>query len=73
MDGPTLPRRPAHGLDRLLRGAWERGAVLCGVSAGMNCCWFEASNTDSFGPLALLNDGLGPLPVEPRLGMGCEP
>jgi dipeptidase E len=51
----------AHGLDRLLRGAWERGAVLCGVSAGMNC-WFEASNTDSFGPLALLKDGLGLLP-----------
>lgn len=51
----------AHGLDRLLRGAWERGAVLAGVSAGMNC-WFEASNTDSFGPLALLKDGLGLLP-----------
>lgn len=51
----------AHGLDRLLRQAWERGAVLCGVSAGMNC-WFEASNTDSFGPLALLQDGLGFLP-----------
>ncbi len=51
----------AHGLDRLLRDAWQRGAVLCGVSAGMNC-WFEASNTDSFGPLALLKDGLGLLP-----------
>jgi peptidase E len=25
-------------------------------------CWFEASNTDSFGPLALLRDGLGFLP-----------
>jgi dipeptidase E len=48
----------AHGVDKLLRQAWERGAVLCGVSAGMNC-WFEASNTDSFGPLALLRDGLG--------------
>src|SRR5690606_27950435 len=29
--------------------------------AGMNC-WFEASSTDSFGPLAPLNDGLGFLP-----------
>ena len=38
-----------HGLDVLLREAYERGAVLCGVSAGMNC-WFEASTTDSFGP-----------------------
>ncbi|MDF3070927.1 MAG: pepE [Polyangiaceae bacterium] len=35
--------------------------MLCGVSAGMNC-WFEASNTDSFGPLSLLKDGLGLLP-----------
>ena len=48
-----------HGLDVLLRDALERGAVLCGVSAGMNC-WFEGSTTDSFGPtLAPLRDGLG--------------
>jgi dipeptidase E len=48
-----------HGLDVLLRAAWEAGAVLCGVSAGMNC-WFEGSTTDSFGPtLAPLRDGLG--------------
>ena len=36
-----------HGLDVVLREAWEQGVVLCGVSAGMNC-WFEASTTDSF-------------------------
>ncbi len=48
----------AHGLDGLLRDAWQRGAVLCGVSAGMNC-WFAASITDSFGGLAALEDGLG--------------
>jgi len=47
-----------HGLDTLLRDAWLRGAILCGVSAGMNC-WFDASITDSFGSLAVLNDGLG--------------
>jgi dipeptidase E len=48
-----------HGLDSLLRTAYERGAVLCGVSAGMNC-WFEGSTTDSFGPtLRSLPDGLG--------------
>jgi len=48
-----------HGLDRLLGRAHQRGAVLAGVSAGMNC-WFEASTTDSFGPeLAPLHDGLG--------------
>ena len=48
----------AHGLDRLLRDAWKSGAVLAGVSAGMNC-WFEACITDSFGELAPLRDGLG--------------
>jgi peptidase E len=49
----------AHGLDVILREALDEGAVLCGVSAGMNC-WFEASVTDSFGPaLAPLDDGLG--------------
>jgi dipeptidase E len=48
-----------HGLDSLLRTAYERGAVLCGVSAGMNC-WFAGSTTDSFGPtLRSLPDGLG--------------
>ncbi len=50
-----------HGIDAILREAWERGVVLCGVSAGM-ICWFEASCTDSFGPLAALRDGLGFLP-----------
>lgn len=47
-----------HGVDAVLREAWQRGIVLCGVSAGM-ICWFEASCTDSFGPLAPLRDGLG--------------
>ena len=47
-----------HGLDGILREAWESGVVLAGGSAGANC-WFEASTTDSFGPLAALPDGLG--------------
>ena len=52
-----------HGLDRILRRAWEEGVVLCGLSAGMNC-WFTQSVTDSFGVsrLAPLHDGLGLLP-----------
>ncbi len=50
-----------HGLDRALRRAWEAGVVLSGLSAGANC-WFESATTDSFGPLAALNDGLGFLP-----------
>jgi dipeptidase E len=55
-----------HGLDVLLRQAWERGIVLCGSSAG-SICWFECGITDSFGlQLAELRDGLGFL-----LGSNC--
>jgi peptidase E len=50
-----------HGVDRILARAWDAGIVLAGTSAGANC-WFESSTTDSFGPLAALNDGLGFLP-----------
>ncbi len=50
-----------HGVDRALRTAWRQGIILAGISAGANC-WFEASSTDSFGPLAPLRDGLGLLP-----------
>ncbi|MGV9230541.1 Type 1 glutamine amidotransferase-like domain-containing protein [Streptomyces nigra] len=51
----------AHGVDRLLREAYDRGVLLCGISAGANC-WAEGSHTDSFGPLTHLADGLGLLP-----------
>jgi peptidase E len=51
-----------HGVDAILREAWQQGILLCGVSAGANC-WFEGCSTDSFGPdLDALNDGLGFLP-----------
>jgi dipeptidase E len=50
-----------HGLDLLLRNAYERGAVLAGVSAGA-MCWFEAGITDSFGPYRPLRDGVGIVP-----------
>jgi peptidase E len=39
-----------HGIDRILRRAWESGVVLAGVSAGA-ICWFEGGTTDSFGPV----------------------
>ena len=51
----------AHGLDQLLRRAWEGGAVLSGVSAGM-LCWFSGGMTDSFGGVDAIHDGLGLLP-----------
>lgn len=54
-----------HDLPGVLRQAAANGTILCGISAGMNC-WFEASSTDSFGPLAPLRDGLGFL-----AGSGC--
>jgi peptidase E len=39
----------AHGLDAILREAWERGIVLAGLSAGA-MCWMIGGVTKSFGP-----------------------
>ena len=50
-----------HGIDAILREAWEDGVVLSGWSAGM-ICWFEAGVTDSFGPQLESMDCLGWLP-----------
>jgi dipeptidase E len=48
-----------HGLDLVLRRAWNAGIVLAGMSAGA-ICWFESCTTDSFGPtLRPLHGGLG--------------
>ena len=38
----------AHGLDRILREAWEEGILICGQSAGA-MCWFEHGITSSSG------------------------
>ncbi|GHC07139.1 peptidase E [Streptomyces vinaceusdrappus] len=52
----------AHGLDRVMRRAWEAGVVLSGVSAG-SLCWYLGGATDSFGPrLRPVTDALGFLP-----------
>jgi peptidase E len=37
-----------HGLDEVLREAWESGILLSGVSAG-SMCWFQAGITRSHG------------------------
>jgi peptidase E len=50
-----------HGIDRLMREAWDRGILLAGVSAGM-ICWFECGVTDSFGPQLEATEGLAFLP-----------
>ncbi|HSW29848.1 MAG TPA: peptidase E [Longimicrobiales bacterium] len=36
----------AHGIDVVLRKAWDQGIVLGGASAG-SLCWFEEGTTDS--------------------------
>lgn len=36
----------AHGIDKILRRAWDKGIVLGGASAG-SLCWFEEGTTDS--------------------------
>lgn len=51
-----------HGLDDILREAWELGVVLTGASAG-SLCWHVGGPTDSFGPqLRVITNGLGFLP-----------
>jgi dipeptidase E len=50
-----------HGVDVALKRAFNRGTVMAGISAGMNC-WHSACSTDSFGLLAPLKDGLGWIP-----------
>ena len=50
----------AHGIDAILREAWEQGVVLCGLSAG-SLCWFAEAVTGFHGaPRAV--EGLGLLP-----------
>jgi peptidase E len=50
----------AHGIDRILREAWEAGAVLCGQSAGA-MCWFEWGISRSSGTARPVQ-GLGFIP-----------
>ena len=50
----------AHGLDTILREAWEEGILICGQSAGA-MCWFEHGITSSSGEPAPA-EGLGLLP-----------
>ncbi len=38
----------AHGIDVILREAWEAGVVLCGLSAG-SLCWFAEAVTGFHG------------------------
>ena len=46
------------GLDLLLKDAYERGVIMCGVSAGA-ICWFEKGITDSWADDLAILDCLG--------------
>jgi peptidase E len=50
----------AHGIDAILREAWSRGVVLCGLSAG-SLCWFAQGVSAFHGDPAAI-EGLGLLP-----------
>jgi peptidase E len=50
----------AHGVDAILREAWEAGVVLCGLSAG-SLCWF-AEAVSGFHGAPRRVEGLGLLP-----------
>jgi peptidase E len=50
----------AHGIDEILREAWEVGVILCGLSAG-SLCWFDEAVTGFHGAPRRV-EGLGMLP-----------
>ncbi len=50
----------AHGIDAILRDAWEAGVVLCGLSAG-SLCWFAEAHSGFHGAPRRV-EGLGLLP-----------
>ena len=48
-----------HGVEAIMRRAWQAGVVLSGISAGA-ICWFTSGTTDSFGvDLRPFTGGLG--------------
>lgn len=61
----------AHGLDRILAEAWERGIVLCGLSAGA-LCWFTDALSAYNGPPHRV-EGLGLLPWSFTAHWDAEP
>jgi peptidase E len=61
----------AHGIDEILREAWERGVVLCGLSAG-SLCWFREGVSTFHGPPER-TEGLGLLPWSNTVHYSSEP
>lgn len=61
----------AHGVDRMLRTAWEAGVVLAGLSAG-SLCWFSHGVTAFHGEPRAVR-GLGLLPWSNAVHYEDEP
>ena len=62
-----------HGVDEVMREAWQAGVVLTGVSAG-SICWHSGGTTDSFGPdLKPITNGLGLVPYSNGVHYDSEP
>jgi|tagenome__1003787_1003787.scaffolds.fasta_scaffold20830949_2 dipeptidase E len=61
----------AHGVDTMLREAWEAGVILCGPSAG-SLCWFAEGVTAFHGPPERV-EGLGFLPWSNCVHFDAEP
>jgi dipeptidase E len=61
----------AHGLDSVLRRAWQAGVVLCGGSAG-SLCWF-AEGVTAFHGEPRRYEGLGLLPWSNCVHYDAEP
>ena len=61
----------AHGIDAILREAWEAGVVLCGLSAG-SLCWYSEGVTSFHGEVRRFR-GLGLLPWSNCVHYGDEP
>ncbi len=61
----------AHGLDAILRQAWQAGIVMCGPSAG-SLCWFEQA-LSAFHGAPRPARGLGLLPYSNCVHYDAEP
>jgi peptidase E len=61
----------AHGIVEILRECWERGVILCGLSAG-SLCWFNEGVSTFHGP-PVRTVGLGFLPWSNTVHYSSEP
>jgi len=62
----------AHGIDTILREAWEQGTILCGLSAG-SLCWFAAGVSAFHHDDPVAVEGLGLLPYSNAVHYDGEP